>query len=38
MASLKDYERVKNALKKRFDNERTGDQTMYADQTKLLNH
>jgi hypothetical protein len=36
MANLKDYERVKNALKKRFDNERTGDQTMYADQTKLL--
>ena len=36
MANLKDYERVKNALKKRFDNERTGDQTMYADQTKLF--
>src|SRR5437867_5677052 len=36
MANLKDYERVKNAIKKRFDNERTGDQTMYDDQTKLF--
>src|SRR3989442_6327166 len=36
MTSLKDYEKVKNILKKRFDNERTGDQTMYADQTKLF--
>ena len=36
MTNLKDYERVKNVLKKRFDNERTGDQTMYVDQTKLL--
>ena len=33
---LKDYERVKSALKKRFENERTGDQNLYADQTKLL--
>jgi len=36
MTNLKDYERVKNMLKKRFENERTGDQSMYADQTKLL--
>lgn len=36
MANLKDYERVKNALKKRFETERSGDQTLYAEQTKLL--
>src|SRR6267154_272412 len=36
MTNLKDYERIKNILKKRFDNEKTGDQTMYVDQTKLL--
>ena len=36
MAYLKDYERVKNTLKKRFENERTGDQAMYDNQSKLL--
>jgi hypothetical protein len=36
MTNLKEYERVKNALKKKFDNERTGDQIMYIDQTKLF--
>ena len=30
------YERVKNALKKKYEFERSGDQTLYADQTKLL--
>src|SRR3989441_8680645 len=36
MTSLKDYERVKNTLKKRFENEKIGDQNMYADQAKLF--
>src|SRR5687768_11475698 len=33
---MDDYERVKNALKKRFEEERTGEQTLYIDQSKLL--
>ena len=36
MPTLKNYERVKNILKKRFEVEKTGEQSLYADQTKFL--
>ena len=36
MTTLKDYERVKNALKKKFEVERSGEQSLYFEQSKLL--
>ena len=36
MVTLKDYERVKNAVKKQFEDERSGEQSLYLEQSKLL--
>src|SRR5438552_166126 len=36
MATLKNYERLTNILKKRFEVEKTGEQSLYANQTKFL--
>ena len=36
MTNLSEYERVKNVLKKRYEDERTGEQSLYIDQSKLL--
>jgi hypothetical protein len=36
MTTLKDYERVKNALKKKFEVERSGEQSLYFEQSKLF--
>ena len=33
---ISEYKRVKDALKDRFENERTGDQDLFREQTKIF--